>query len=245
MPEGPHVATAIAEIAGQLEQIAKREVKAGGGGTYAAFSVDDVYNAVRPLLASNGLALFPVGAHVEYVEHQSSRGTTLTTARYHGRWILVSSIDGSEQKIGFSVESRDAGDKSTIQAAQQALKYAFVQLFQLSAGDPTPEEVPEDAHTKKEEAAEFVTKAQAKAQADEDSRRLEAAVKAHLLELAEGEVKEAKQMWPLLLEKAGLKPKGRKPQVHTVEERDKLIEMAGAMFTEDQQEGGDDKDGNG
>ena len=119
MSDGPHVARAIAEIAGQLEQVAKREVKAGSGGTYSAFSVDDIYNAVRPLLASNGLALFPTGAKVEYVEHESSRGTTLTTARYHGRWVLVSSIDGSEQRMVFSVESRDAGDKATIQAAQR------------------------------------------------------------------------------------------------------------------------------
>ncbi len=223
------VAAAIAEIAGQLN-VEKETVSAGSGGTYKAFTMDKVYEAVRPLLAAAGVAIFPRPPHVEYVEHARSGGGVQTTARYNGSWMLVHAESGDEVLIGFEASARDTGDKAPIQAGQQALKYALVQLFQLSAGDPEAESPPEDALDSEAVAA----------QEAEDQRRLENAARSHLYPLMAGEKitedqqrKDAEATWPLVLEAAGVK------EIATEADRDKVIAAATRLYGPDEDEPGE------
>ncbi len=170
------VAAAVAEIAGLLGTVEKETVGQGNY-SYKAFSVDTIYEAVRPMLAERGVAVFPRPPTVEYVEHTNSEGKVSTTARYNGSWMLVHGESGDEVLIGFEASSRDNGDKAPIMAGQQAFKYAIVQMLQLSAGDPEAENRPEDALDSEAVAA----------QEAEDQRRLENAARSHLYPLMAGE----------------------------------------------------------
>ncbi len=218
------VAAAVAEIAGLLGTVEKETVGQGNY-SYKAFSVDTIYEAVRPMLAERGVAVFPRPPHVEYVEHVSDEGKVSTTARYNGSWMLVHGESGDEVLIGFEASSRDNGDKAPIMAGQQAFKYAIVQMLQLSAGDPEAENRPEDALD-----AETVA-----AQAAEDQRRLENAARVHLFGFMAGEkvtddqqAEQALEVWPLVLEAAGVK------EIATEADRDKVIAAATRLYGPDE-----------
>ncbi len=227
-PESP-VAAAIAEIAGLLGTVEKETVGKGNY-SYQAFSVDTIYAAVRPMLAERGVAVFPRPPTVDYVEHTNDEGKVSTTARYNGTWLLVHGQSGDEVLIGFEASSRDNGDKAPIMAGQQALKYAFVQMLQLGAGDPEAEQPPEDA-IDPEKAAEI---------AAEEQRRLENAARAHLYPMMAGEKvteeqqkEEAEAAWPLVLEAAGI------TDIATEKDRDKVIAAADRLYGPDEDEAGE------
>lgn len=221
-PESP-LAAAIAQIA--LELTVTKDRVDGGGYTYMAFSVDKVYDAVRPLLAAHGIAILPRPPHVTYVEHTKQGGGVQTTAQYSGQWMLIHAASGDEALIGFEASARDSGDKAPIQAGQQALKYALVQLFQIAAGDPEAEKVPEDAIDPAVEA--------------ENRERLENAARKVVWEFMAGEKvdgdqqkAEAEAAWPLVLEASGVK------EIATEKDRDTVIAAAQKLYSDDDPEPG-------
>ncbi len=187
------IAMAIADIAGTLDAIEKRTMGKGNY-TYKAFSVDDVFDAVRPRLAALHIAVFPQTPTVVYTEHVKADGKVQTTAQYSGRWLLVHGPTGDEQMVGFEASSRDGGDKSAIMAAQQAEKYLYIQMFQISAGDPEAEQPPDDALDPLAVAAEEA----------KNLERLRNGARQHLFELSGSDKGLAEERWPLVLTKAGL-----------------------------------------
>lgn len=220
------VAAAIAEIAGLLGTVVKERVDAGRT-SYQAFTVDKIYEAVRPMLAERGVAVFPRPPTVDYVEHTNAEGKVSTTARYNGTWLLVHGESGDEVLIGFEASARDNGDKAPIQAGQQAFKYAIVQMLQLGAGDPEAENPPEDVNDP--ETLEAI--------AAEEGRRLSNAARAHLYPMMAGEkvteaeqVAEAEAAWPLVLEAAGV------TDIATEADRDKVIAAATRLYGPDEDE---------
>ena len=198
---------ALGNIQRDLGPILKTRIDAGRGGSYQAFSVDDVYKALHPVFAEHGVILAPQAPVVEYVERdrtdQQGRtfGVTID-ARVTGRYLLYGP-DGSNIEVGFQAEARDTGDKATIQASQQALKYALVQMFLVAAGDPNPETPPEPA-----------TKAR------KTGKDYENAAKQHVLELVGGDKVEAAAAWPLVLEAAHVE------KVSTKKEYERVVDAA-------------------
>ena len=210
------LAEAIAKIAGQLT-VEKEQISAGSGGTYKAFTVDRVFAAVKPLLADAGIAVYPQPPIVTYAESARSGGGIMTTAQYHGIWLLVHAKSGDQQLIGFQADARDTGDKAPIQAGQQAFKYALVQLFQIGAGDPEAEQPPEPA-IDKEQMVKALTNAG----------------RQHLFDLSDKDKELAQERWPLVLTKAGLS------EVTTLEERDLVIQTATDLYAEGEDEAEDE-----
>jgi hypothetical protein len=195
---GTSIYASLAAVQRDLGPILKTRVDAGRGGSYQAFSVDDVYRALHPLFAEHGVILAPQAPVVEYVERDRQGGGVMIDARVTARYLLYG-VDGSSIEIGFQAEARDTGDKATIQASQQALKYALVQMFLVAAGDPSAEEVPEAATPKRKTAKDY-----------------ENAAKVAVLELAGDDRGEAAAAWPLLLEKAGVEKVGTKKAYEAV-----------------------------
>ncbi len=224
-PPASPVAAAIAEIAGELGTVVKEQISAGTGGTYKAFTVDKIYEAVRPMLAVRGVAVFPRPPHVEYIEHVNDRGTVVTTARYNGSWMLVHAESGDEVLIGFEASARDNGDKAPIQAGQQAFKYAIVQMLQLGAGDPEAESRPEEAIDPK-----------VAAEVEQENRdRLENAARKVVYDFMAGEKvtkkkqkAEAEAAWPLVLEAAAIL------EIATEADRDTVIAAATRLYGPDE-----------
>lgn len=202
---------ALNHVANGLGPILKRRIDAGRGGSYQAFSVDDVYKALHPLFAEHGVIVAPQAPVVEYVERDrtdrdgKTYGVTID-ARVSGRWLLYG-LDGTSLEVGFTAEARDTGDKATIQASQQAFKYALVQMFLVAAGDPDPETPPEPATPAKSKLSYLN------------------AAKQHVLELVDGDKPEAALAWPLILESAKV------DKVTTKKEYEAVLRAANDMFT--------------
>lgn len=125
----PHVYKAIAEVMATIgkEGIAKDRKNDQQG--YNFRGIDDVYNALAPILSSAGLCILPFVKDRQVTERQTQRGGVLFYVTVAVDFALVSAIDGSHHTISVVGEAMDSGDKATNKAMSAAYKYACMQAF--------------------------------------------------------------------------------------------------------------------
>lgn len=112
------------------------------GASFKFRGIDDVYNAISPLLAESGLCILPrmIARHCD--ERQSTAGKALFYVTVEAEFDLVSAEDGTRHTIRTFGEAMDSGDKATNKAMSAAYKYACFQAFAIpTEGDNDP-----DAH---------------------------------------------------------------------------------------------------
>jgi ERF superfamily len=95
---------------------------------YKFRGIDDVYNALNPVLARHGLILLPKVLERSQVERQSSKGNTLIYTTLTVQFTAVA-MDGSTAEIVTVGEAMDSADKSSNKAMAAAYKYAAMMLF--------------------------------------------------------------------------------------------------------------------
>jgi hypothetical protein len=105
--------------------------------------IDDVYNALSPLLAKHGLCILPRIVSRSCEERVNGKGTALFYVTVEAEFDLVSSEDASKHTIRTFGEAMDSGDKATNKAMSAAYKYACMQAFAI----PTEGDNDADAHT--------------------------------------------------------------------------------------------------
>jgi hypothetical protein len=110
---------------------------------YKFRGIDDVYNALAPLLAKNGLCILPRCTERTVVERINAKGTALFYVTVRADFDFVSSEDGSKHTITTYGEAMDSGDKATNKAMSAAYKYAAMQAFAI----PTEGDNDADGHT--------------------------------------------------------------------------------------------------
>jgi hypothetical protein len=110
--------------------ISKDRVNTQGSG-YKFRGIDDVYNALAPLLATHGLCIVPrfIARHCE--ERQSKSGGALFYVTVEAEFDFISSEDGSKHTARTFGEAMDSGDKATNKAMSAAYKYAAFQTFAI------------------------------------------------------------------------------------------------------------------
>lgn len=113
------------------------------GAGYNFRGIDQVYNALSPLLAEHGLCILPRLMSSHQTERLSSAGKPLIYSYVMMEFDLVSSEDGSKHTICTGGEAFDSGDKSMPKAMSAAYKYAAFQSFAI----PTEGDNDADAHT--------------------------------------------------------------------------------------------------
>ena len=96
---------------------------------YSFRGIDDVLNAMAPLLARHNLVVMPHVLEREVIEKQTQRGGTLFYVTLKVQYDFVSSLDGSRHAITVYGEAMDSGDKATNKAMSAAYKYASIQVF--------------------------------------------------------------------------------------------------------------------
>jgi len=99
------------------------------GAGYNFRGIDDVYNAIAPLLAKHGLCILPRVLTRECVERQSKNGGALFYITVEAEFDFVSSEDGTKHTVKTFGEAMDSGDKATNKAMSAAYKYAAFQAF--------------------------------------------------------------------------------------------------------------------
>ena len=126
---GNHVYQAIAEVMTRLtkEGIGKNRRNEQQG--YSFRGIDDVYNALAPILADVGLCILPAIKSREVVERTSGNGRSLFYVTVNVDFTFVSTKDGSCHVVSMPGEAMDSGDKATNKAMSAAYKYACLQTF--------------------------------------------------------------------------------------------------------------------
>ncbi len=226
---------AMTAVARDLGPVMKERIDAGRGGSYMAFSIDTVFDAIRPLFARHGVVMVPQEPGITYVERPrvNAKGEVYgvtVDARARAEYIFYGP-DGSSIRGGFGAESRDPGDKSGIQVLQQCIKYTLIQTFQIAAGDPTAETPPEDTIPAETPPEDTIP---ADVSPEERVRILTLGAQHHVTQLVGGDKDEAKKAWPIVLEKAGI------TEITSEQDRDKVIAASDALSPSSPSEDGDE-----
>lgn len=96
---------------------------------YSFRGIDDVYNAMAPILADADLNVYPTVLSREVTERATKSGGVLFYVTVRMRFDFTSAIDGSVQPVEMYGEAMDSGDKATNKAMSAAYKYACMQTF--------------------------------------------------------------------------------------------------------------------
>lgn len=133
----------IAKVSGILSQsgIAKGRKNQQQG--YAFRGIDDVLNALAPLLAENQLVVLPNVTSRECVERATKSGSALFYVTVAVNFRIMCAEDGSEVSATVFGEAMDSADKATNKAMSAAYKYFAIQTFCI----PTEGDNDADAHT--------------------------------------------------------------------------------------------------
>jgi ERF superfamily len=107
------------------------------GSGYNFRGIDDVYNALSPLLAQHGLVIIPRMLARTCEERQSKAGGALFYVTVEAEFDFVAAEDGSKATARTFGEAMDSGDKATNKAMSAAYKYAAFQTFAIpTEGNP-------------------------------------------------------------------------------------------------------------
>ena len=127
----PAVYGAICDV---MAEVAREGISKDRKNTQQGYNfrgIDDVYNALCPILAKHRLAILPRLASVERAERKSNSGGLLYLTYVTVDFDFVSAVDGSKHTITAPGEAMDSADKSTNKAMSAAYKYATMQAFSI------------------------------------------------------------------------------------------------------------------
>jgi len=91
--------------------------------------IDDVYNALAPMLAKHGLVIIPRILSRIVTERTTQKGGVLFYVVVEAEFHFVSASDQSMVSVRTYGEAMDSGDKATNKAMSAAYKYAAMQTF--------------------------------------------------------------------------------------------------------------------
>ena len=140
----PDIYQKINAIMQELPAIGKDKQNKQQGFAYRG--IDDVMNALFPLLAKHGVFVVPEVLSTTRTERQSTKGGnlafTVSTVKY-----TFYATDGSSVSAVTTGEGMDSADKSTNKSMAAAMKYAMFQTFCIpteeAANDDPDHETPE------------------------------------------------------------------------------------------------------
>jgi hypothetical protein len=134
---------AIASVAATMAESGIAKARKNQAQGYSFRGIDDVYNALGPVLARNGLVVLPRTLSRECIERQTAKGSPLFYVTVEVEFDFVSAEDGSKHTVKTYGEAMDSADKATNKAMSAAYKYAAMQAFCI----PTEGDNDADAHT--------------------------------------------------------------------------------------------------
>jgi hypothetical protein len=186
------IAAVSAEIA--KEGISKSRSNAQQG--YKFRGIDDVFNALAPVLSKHQLVIIPRILSRECTERQTQKGGVLFSVVVEAEFDFVSALDGSKHTARTYGEAMDSADKATNKAMSAAYKYAAFQTFCI----PTEGDNDADATTHELKAPEVPEgydkwKADMVAVADEGTARLQEGWKSSAANFRNHAVKHDLQWW--------------------------------------------------
>lgn len=126
----PNVYACIAAVSEDIAHtgIAKSRKNAQQG--YSFRGIDEVYNALAPMLAKHKLVILPRMLKRECVERTAKSGSAQFFVTVEAEFDFVSALDPSSRHVVRTFgEAQDSADKATNKAMSAAYKYAAFQAF--------------------------------------------------------------------------------------------------------------------
>lgn len=126
MNEAPMIYKAMSAAMAEIGAVTKDKRNAQQGFMYRG--IDDVMNALHPVLSKHGLFLAPEVLEHRREERQTKNGSNLIYSVMKIRYTMYAG-DGSNVSATVIGEGMDSADKSSNKAMAIAMKYAMFQLF--------------------------------------------------------------------------------------------------------------------
>lgn len=123
------VYAAIARVSAEIAKSGISKDKRNAQQGYNFRGIDDVYNALAPILAAQGLVILPRIVDRSVVERTTQKGGVLFYVTIIAEFDFVAASDGSLHTVRTYGEAMDSGDKATNKAMSAAYKYAAFQAF--------------------------------------------------------------------------------------------------------------------
>lgn len=155
-PHGPlGVHKAIAAVSAAIGKVGIGKTRRNEEQRFNFRGIDDVLNALSPLLSEHGLVIVPRVAERTLVESRTGNGKPLWKVTLRVDYHLISVSDGSREVATTYGEAMDMADKATNKALSAAYKYLAIQIFAIPVegtpdadADPSMDEaspIPPDA----------------------------------------------------------------------------------------------------
>lgn len=126
----PMIFGKIAAILAELPAIGKNQRNQQQGFNFRG--IDDVLNALNPVLAKHGVFYVPDVIKRVAETRQTQRGGAMNVVHLHVRYTFHAE-DGSSVSGSAWGEGTDSGDKATSKAMTMAMKYVLFQVFAIAA----------------------------------------------------------------------------------------------------------------
>lgn len=123
------VYAAIAGVMSDLASVGIAKDQKNMAQGYKFRGIDDVYNALAPILSVRGVVILPRIVSRDVRERSNSKGGTMLHVSVEVEYDIVSSEDGSRHTVRSAGEAMDSGDKATNKALSAAYKYMAFQTF--------------------------------------------------------------------------------------------------------------------
>jgi hypothetical protein len=125
----------LAQVMYEAERIPKNGVY-DGPGRFRFVQAGDAADVIRKALAEKNVTMIPTSIELlSESEHETAKGTTMTTITVRTTWTLTDGETGETVVIQSMGSGADAGDKASPKAQTNAMKYALLMGFLLSTGD--------------------------------------------------------------------------------------------------------------
>ena len=123
------VYVAIAAVTKEMSKFGISKDRKNQQQGYQFRGIDDVYNALSPVLAENNLCIIPRMIERDLLERSTKSGNALFYVTVKAEFDFVSAVDGSMHTAVTYGEAMDSADKATNKAMSAAYKYAAFQTF--------------------------------------------------------------------------------------------------------------------
>jgi hypothetical protein len=125
----PAVYTAISNVAREMAASGIAKTRRNVDQKYQFRGIDDVYNALAPLLPKHGLVVVPRMLTRACAERATRSGGALFSVVVEAEFDFVAVADGSRVTARAFGEAMDTADKATNKAMSAAYKYTAFQTF--------------------------------------------------------------------------------------------------------------------
>jgi len=149
MSDTKQVYAAISAVSAALSKEGISKSRKNDQQGFSFRGIDEVLNALAPILAEHKLLVLPRVLGREVIERQTRNGGALFYVTLAVEFDFISAVDGSSHTIKTYGEAMDSGDKATNKAMSAAYKYAAIQAFCIpTEGDHDADKTTHDVAAK-------------------------------------------------------------------------------------------------